>query len=216
MADAELARFLDRFTIEYIRTYGHPIDRVWRAITDPKEFRQWFIPGAIELREGGVYEFKAGDFSGRVEELDPPRKIRFSGGLPGSYFQYELSEVEGGTRMRFVNHFGPADRYRFDDNDLGGDLPAGPDTPWAPGFVGGWHEYWDALRDHLGGVPIGSLLPHTEFQALAQSWARDGLNAGLLDAKGAARLVLQFRRKERWNELNKIYRAYIRDHCPPK
>jgi uncharacterized protein YndB with AHSA1/START domain len=216
MAEAELARFIDRYTMEYVRTYAHPIERVWRAITEPKEFRQWFIPGSIELRTGGAYEFKAGDFSGTVQEIDPPHKIRFSGGLPGSYFQYELTEVEDGTQMRFVNHFGPAERYPTDPNDLGGDLPAGLDTPWAPGFVGGWHEYWDALGDFLTGIPIGSRLPATEFQALAESWAKDGLNAGILDPKGAARLVLQFRRKERWNELNKVYREFIRANCPPK
>jgi hypothetical protein len=63
-------------------------------------------------------------------------------------------------------------------------------------------------------VPIGSRLAPTEFQALAQSLARDGLHVGVLDEKGAARLVLEFRRKERWNELNKVYRAFIREKCP--
>lgn len=39
MAEAPLARFLDRFTVEYIRAYAHPIERVWRAVMDPAEFR---------------------------------------------------------------------------------------------------------------------------------------------------------------------------------
>ena len=215
MAEAELARFIDRWTIEYVRIYPHPIDRVWRAITDPKEFRQWFIPGSLELRTGGPYMFKAGDFSGVLQEVDPPRRIRF-GYAENSvgYFQYELEAVDGGTRMRFVNRFDPAGTYTETPNDLGGELPA-PGSPWKPGFVGGWHEYWDALSDFLDEVPIGSRLAPTEFQALAQSWARDGVHVGLLDEKGAARLVLQFRRKERWNELNKVYRSFIREKCPP-
>jgi hypothetical protein len=33
--------------------------------------------------------------------------------------------------------------------------------------------------------------------------------------KDAARIVLGLRRKERWNELNKIYRAHIRATLPP-
>ena len=37
MAEAELARFIDRFTVEYVRVYAHPIERVWRAISDPAE-----------------------------------------------------------------------------------------------------------------------------------------------------------------------------------
>ena len=74
---------------------------------------------------------------------------------PKGYFQYELSEAEGGTRMRFVQHFPSDGVYKEDPDDLGGDLPV-PGTPWAPGFVGGWHEFWDALGDHLDGVPAGS------------------------------------------------------------
>jgi uncharacterized protein YndB with AHSA1/START domain len=36
MPKAELGRFVDRWTVEYVRTYPHPIQRVWRAITEPK------------------------------------------------------------------------------------------------------------------------------------------------------------------------------------
>jgi len=35
-----LPRFIDRWTIEYVRTFAHPIDRIWRAITDPRGFSQ--------------------------------------------------------------------------------------------------------------------------------------------------------------------------------
>jgi uncharacterized protein YndB with AHSA1/START domain len=45
-----MARFVDRWTIEYVRDFPHPVDRVWRAITDPKEFGAWFIPGTLELK----------------------------------------------------------------------------------------------------------------------------------------------------------------------
>lgn len=55
--------------------------------------------------------------------------------------------------------------------------------------------------------------PQSEFQALAQLF---GLDAGIFDEKSAARLVREFRRKERWDELNKIYRVFIRENCPPK
>jgi uncharacterized protein YndB with AHSA1/START domain len=209
----DLARFIDRWTVEYVRTYPHPIDRVWRAITDPKEFGQWFIRGDVELREGGAFQFQSGGWTGKVLAIEPPRRIRFGDAL--SYFEYELSGVAGGTRMRFVQHFDPAIVHTPVPDDLGGDIPV-PGTPWKPGFVGGWHAHFDSLGDLLDGVPMGSHLPPTEFQALAKAWARDGLNAGLLDERGAARLVLQFRRKERWNELNKIYREHIKAAVPPE
>jgi uncharacterized protein YndB with AHSA1/START domain len=63
MPEAELARFIDRFTIEYVRVYPHPVERVWRAITDPAEFKVWFIRGEIDLRQDGKYRFQSGEFS---------------------------------------------------------------------------------------------------------------------------------------------------------
>ena len=47
-----LPRFIDRWTIEYVHTYPHPVERVWRAITDPKEFGVWFIPGSAACVNG--------------------------------------------------------------------------------------------------------------------------------------------------------------------
>jgi uncharacterized protein YndB with AHSA1/START domain len=218
MAEAELARFVDRFTMEYVRVYPHPIERVWRAITDPNEFRAWFIPGALELKTGGDYRFGAEgstDFAGQVLAVDPPTLLRFSHSSdPEAYFQYELTELAGATRMRFVQHFAPG-LFEETPDDLGGDLPGGPGTPWKPGFVGGWHEFWDALRDYLDGVTTGSRLPPTEFGAIAESFAREMVRSGRMTEVNAKRLVLGLRRQERWNELNKIYRDYIKATIPP-
>ena len=58
MSNADLARFIDRYTVEYVRTYPHPIERVWRAVTEPGELAQWFIPPSVwELKSGGAYRF---------------------------------------------------------------------------------------------------------------------------------------------------------------
>jgi uncharacterized protein YndB with AHSA1/START domain len=192
MAEAELARFIDRLTVEYVRIYAHPIDRVWRAITDPAEFRAWFIPGEIDLKLGGAYKFASGDFAGKLTAIDPPRLIRFSHSSDPAqaYFQYELAEVESGTRMRFIQRFAPG------------------------GFVGGWHEHFDALGDFLDGVLTGSRLPPTEMNTVVKAWV-DGVRERGMTDKDAARIVLGLRRKERWNELNKIYRAHIRATLPP-
>jgi uncharacterized protein YndB with AHSA1/START domain len=219
MAEAELARFIDRWTIEYVRTYPHPIERVWRAITDPDQFRAWFIPGHLEPKVGGAYRFGDEHFSGRVAAIQPPTFIRFAsqfGPDAGGYFQYELAEVDGGTRMRFVQHFPPSGAYAETPDDLGGDLPGGPGTPWKPGFVGGWHEFWDALGDYLDGVVTGSRLPRSEFGDIAAAFARDMVKSGRMEEKQARRLVLGLRRQERWNELNKVYRAHIKETLPPE
>lgn len=151
-----LPRFIDRWTIEYVHTYPHPVERVWRAITDPKEFGVWFIPGKLDARVGGAYEFETGDdgFKGAVLAIDPPHHIRFGGPThEKGWFEYELTPVNGGTHMRFVQHFPPEGTYTPTAQDAGGDLPV-PGTPWKPGFVGGWHEFWDALGDFMGGTPL--------------------------------------------------------------
>jgi uncharacterized protein YndB with AHSA1/START domain len=215
MAEAELARFIDRFTVEYVRTYPHPIERVWTAITDPKELGRWFIHGsALELKPGGAYRFGDDDFAGKVRALDPPRFIRFGGadGDPG-FFQYELAETPGGTRMRFIQHFDPAGAYAPTEGDLGGDLPV-PGTPWRPGFVGGWHEFWDALGDYLDGVLTGSRLPKTEFSQLVDSFVAATVRSGRMTPENGQRIALGLRRHERWNQLNKIYREHIRLAVP--
>lgn len=217
MAEAELARFIDRYTIEYVRTYPHPIDRVWRAITDSKELSRWFIYGStLEPTLGGAYRFEGDGFAGRVRAIEPPRFIRFGGkddADPG-FFQYDLSEAQGGTRMRFIQHFDPAGVYTAVENDLGGDIPV-PGTPWKPGFVGGWHSFWDSLGDHLDGVLKGSRLPPTEFSALVDGFVAKTVRVGRMTEDNGLRIKLGLRLEERWNELNKIYREHIRLTCPP-
>jgi uncharacterized protein YndB with AHSA1/START domain len=220
MAEAELARFIDRWTMEYVRVYPHPIERVWRAIIEPEEFGVWFIKGRLDARVGGRYWFGDDGFQGAVQAIEPPRRLRLADDNAGQTFEYELTEVGGGTRMRFVQHIPPAGPYEeilshpeYPD-DPGGDLPGGLDTPWRPGFVGGWHGMFDELTDFLDGVPGGSRLPQTRLGRIAQGWARyaSGLD---LTAEQKSRIAHGIRLRERWNELNEIYRAHIKATIPP-
>src|SRR6185437_2055566 len=125
MVEAELARFIDRWTMEYVRFYPHPVERLWRAITDPAELAQWFIPPTKwELKVGGAYRMHDDGFAGVVLAVEPPTRLRLgNAAADGGYIEYQLSEAPGGARMRFVNHFAPGGPYR-ELGDLGGDLPA--------------------------------------------------------------------------------------------
>ncbi|HZC17192.1 MAG TPA: SRPBCC domain-containing protein [Caulobacteraceae bacterium] len=219
---AELARFIDRFTIEYVRTYPHPIERVWRAVTDPAEVETWFMKARFDLRAGGAWLLGVEEhgFAGVITALDPPRRVRFAHGpgMPGGeggYLQYELSEVADGTRLVFVQHFTPGATYAPTPDDPGGDLPAGPDTPWKPGFVGGWHELFDALGDRLDGVEPGSRLPPTHVSEVAGVWARGMVGEGAFDQATADRYRLGLRREEEAVVLNGLYREHIKAACPP-
>jgi hypothetical protein len=116
---------------------------------------------------------------------------------------------------KFINRFSPAGAYAETAGDLGGDLPGGPGTPWKPGFVGGYHAFWDELDDFLDGIAAGSRLPPTEMSAIVEHWAAetDAFGYGLIGEQ-RERIVRGLRLSERWNELNKIYRAHIAATIP--
>lgn len=60
---------------------------------------------------------------------------------PSNYIQFDLAPVEGGTRFPFTQYFGPGFRDA-DDGELesrDGAQPAGPGTPWRPGFLACFH-----------------------------------------------------------------------------
>ena len=211
MAETELARFIDRYTAEYVRTYEHPIDRVWHAITDPAKFDSWFMPGDIEPRDGGEFKFAAGHWTGRVLAIEPTRLNRFrSAHDANGFFQYELTEVPGGTRMRFVQAFSRGVEYPGFDPGT-----PGSGTPW-PGAISGWHEFWDALGDYLDDRPVGSSLPPSEFGGIAASWAEKAHEFNyVLTPDQLDRILRGLRRKERWHELNRIYADHMRATLPP-
>jgi uncharacterized protein YndB with AHSA1/START domain len=227
MADDELARFIDRFTMEYVRVYAHPIERLWRAIIEPEEFAVWFIPGRLEPKVGGRYWFGDDGFQGAVAAIEPPRLLRLADDKHGQVFQYTLTPVDSGTRMQFIHRIrpegvSPPERWieemdperRF---ELGGDRPGGPDTPWSPGFMGGFHAMFDELDDYLDGVPVGSRLPPTEISEFVRKWAT--FAGGMVDftpeeRTERARIAKSLRGRERWVELIKAYRAHIAATLP--
>jgi uncharacterized protein YndB with AHSA1/START domain len=216
----DLARFIDRYTIEYTRTYPHPIERVWRAITDPAEMSVWFSRIQFDARLGGEYlalwEEPSG-FKGEITAFEPPRLIRFGGpadhGPTTGYWQFELEPVEGGTKMLFVQHSQPG---YFSRPDWPLDPPeSAPDTPWRPGTLSGWHIAFDNLGDVLNGLVIGSHLPATPFSELAGSWTRKMQAQGVYTARQAARAAVSLKLHERDVELANAYRELMRTTCRP-
>ena len=227
MAEAELARFIDRFTLEYVRTYPHPIERVWRAIVDPEEFRAWFIPGRLEPKVGGRYWFGDDGFQGAVDAIEPPRLLRLADDKQGQVFQYALSPVAGGTRMQFIHRF-PPDGVAISEPwiegldpetrfELGAEEP-GVYPPWRSGAAGGFHAMFDDLADYLDGVAIGSRLPPTTISEFVHKWAsRSGGMDDFTPEEKARRAEVRksLRDRERWMELIALYRAHIAATLPP-
>lgn len=88
------------------REYNAPIERVFRAWTDPGQLRQWFKeapeteiePAKFDLRAGGDYriEIKSGDEDyvvyGTYTKVDPPRTLEFT-------WMWEESSMEPGETL---------------------------------------------------------------------------------------------------------------------
>ncbi len=72
-----------RPAVRFVRDYDHPVDRVWRFVTDADELVHWFPSRAeIDLRPGGAVVFSGDpaleDSTGRVVAVDPPRHLSFT------------------------------------------------------------------------------------------------------------------------------------------
>jgi uncharacterized protein YndB with AHSA1/START domain len=103
-------------SIAYDAFFPHPIDRVWRALTDPAAIETWLMPTTFEPKLGHRFTFQAppmpavgfdGTVHCEVVELDPPHRLAYTwtGADLRTVVRYELEPAsEGGargTRLRF-------------------------------------------------------------------------------------------------------------------
>ncbi|MFF7356830.1 SRPBCC family protein [Streptomyces filipinensis] len=157
-----------RPAVRFSRTYDHPVDRVWRFVTDPGELAQWFPSRAeMELRPGGTIRFTGDpnmpESTGRVLAVDPPRHLSFAWG--GDELHFDLEAV-GAQRTRFTltDVLGAADTAAR--NGAGWEVClAALDAKAHGGRFEGPHAgpsaSWKAFYDgYLGaGVPSGAPVP---------------------------------------------------------
>jgi uncharacterized protein YndB with AHSA1/START domain len=104
--------------IRIVRDYPHPVDRVWRAVTDPELIPRWTVTGQGARPEGFstvvgtsfrlVAKPRAG-WDGvvycQVTEAKPPELLRYTwaeteGGAT-TLVTYRLAATPGGTRFTY-------------------------------------------------------------------------------------------------------------------
>jgi uncharacterized protein YndB with AHSA1/START domain len=204
---SDLATFDDRYTMRYVRVLPHRIERVWAAVTQAEQLNLWLMPVTeIEPRLGGRCLFSWGGPLAAAEEFsvmvfEPPRRVRY--GNAGSAIEFLLEPEGAATRLTFLHLFASHERLQAMEGAAGGGLPAGPDTPWRPGFVAGFHVALDNLRRHLD----AQLSPERIAALSAEHVAR--ANAGdktLFEGAGDAKA---------WQALVQAYGEVIREACPP-
>ena len=111
-----------RYVLRFERHIGHPPERVWRALTEPGQLRQWFPtdiegerkPGAkirFVFRAGapraedmpGLLEHDPEDLDGEFTEFDPPRLLAYTWGEED--LRWELEPAVDGCRLIFTHTF---------------------------------------------------------------------------------------------------------------
>ena len=143
----------DQVYVAYERQLSHPIEKVWRAISDPDELAVWFPGISVELKQGGKFQIRFGGdcegpahVEGVVAEFDPPNVLQM-----GS-MRYELKSNEAGCLLKFsdILHFeGPRTRQQF-----------------AVSVLGGWHAYLYKLELVLDGKSDGKDVAELDYSAI--------------------------------------------------
>ncbi|WP_173055102.1 SRPBCC domain-containing protein [Phytohabitans houttuyneae] len=144
LADASVERGDgDRWTLVFVRDFRHPREKVWGALVEPGQLREWapFVPDR-DLGGAGPATFTMlggpdGESSpAEVLKVEPPALLVYDWG--GDLMRWELEATGEGTRLTL--------RHTVRDRT------------WVPMVAAGWHICLD-VADHLfAGDPIGSIV----------------------------------------------------------
>ncbi|MEO8568480.1 MAG: SRPBCC domain-containing protein [Ginsengibacter sp.] len=100
------------FVIE--RTYDAPVEKVWKAITDKDQMKEWYFNiETFKPEVGFEFQFEAGSKEKkylhlcRITDVEANKKLRYSwryDGVPGnSFVTFELFPDGKGTRLKLTH-----------------------------------------------------------------------------------------------------------------
>jgi uncharacterized protein YndB with AHSA1/START domain len=124
----------------------HPLQKVWRALTDPVLLAQWLLPVLdLHLEPGAAFRFQAppqpgwdGTVNCRLLEIDAPKKLAWAWvvGDIDTVVTFTLTPTPSGTRLSLVQSgFKPHQKQNF------------------AGARYGWKMMGGKLADVLAGIP---------------------------------------------------------------
>jgi uncharacterized protein YndB with AHSA1/START domain len=143
MKEGTLEHRGDLRVIHFERRLGHPVERVWRAITEPSEMEKWLALAELDLVEGGgvVLTWQNTDDDGNtavargtVSALDPPHLVEFDTDIHGR-LRWELEPDGDGTALSFTAEVELPPDYELE-------------------VLAGWHIHLDHLEEVLDGGDI--------------------------------------------------------------
>ncbi len=146
--------------LHYQRRLDHPPAKVWAAITEPSQIKQWLMASSVttDACVGGTLETVAGPSQihsiGKILTWDPPRVYEYEWNvqpLPEmptgerSLIRWVLAPIDGGGTLLTLTH-------------------SRLSRPSAAGFAPGWHAFLDRLVAQIAGEPLPEWMPR--FQEL--------------------------------------------------
>jgi len=153
---AEIRKNGDKWTLVLVRELRHPPAKVWQALTDPAELREWApfdadrslaAPGTVTLTTVGAPQPMV--LESRVKRADAPKLLEFTWGE--QEMRWQLEPLAAGTRLTLWHNI---------------------DRRYISMGAAGWHICIDVLDRLLAGDPLGRIVGG---EAMKFEWPR--LNA---------------------------------------
>ena len=133
----------ENWTLVLVRQLRHPPERVWQALTDPAQLREWspFDAGGnmviavstVKLSTVGTPSPAISET--RIKRADAPKLLEYSWG--DADLRWELQDFGGGTRLTLWHNI---------------------DRRYIAMGAAGWHICFDVLDQALGGAPVGRIV----------------------------------------------------------
>ena len=105
-------------TVVIEKTFPHPPEKVWRALTDSSLISQWLLSNDFEPVVGRKFQFRNdpvpnwnGIIDGKVLAIEPGRKLSYSWATMGleSVVLFTLTPTGSGTQLRLEHSGFPMD-----------------------------------------------------------------------------------------------------------
>jgi uncharacterized protein YndB with AHSA1/START domain len=140
---AQVQKDGEKWTLILVRELRHAPEKVWQALTDPAQLREWApfdadrslaaVGTTVKLTTVGAPTLHVTET--KVTRADAPRVLEYNWG--GFDMRWELEALSGGTRMTLWTNI---------------------DRRYIAMGAAGWHVCFDVLDHLLSGTPIGRMV----------------------------------------------------------